>query len=378
MILTIIAKVFLNQFRNPKWLSFVVIFPIFLILFIGYILQGAFGSKASLPNVDVVVLDNSTGIAQDVQEAITTSSASVVNEYGLVMNRILSEEEGKKEARLYKKVFVNMDGDKIKIYFNNADSVNGARVNGVFQGVADRIQTAEIIRDLNPELASSILSDNNANYELPMVRFDNKNFMTSYDYYGVAEITLMILYLAIIPLGEIFTDRSTMIRNRLRLAGVSDLKYYTASLIAYTLVAVIAFLPAFLVSIFALHVNWGQYPVLLYLYLMLFSIFVIILGMFLAVFIKQKGKINILMAVVIIPVFSFLGGSYSPFTFDLSSTLEKITLLSPLRWVNLGIFRLLYNSDGTMLIVSIGLLIICSFVMFALINWKSRREAFGV
>jgi ABC-2 type transport system permease protein len=211
-----------------------------------------------------------------------------------------------------------------------------------------------------------------------MVKFNDDNFMTSFDYYGVAELTLMILYLMMIPLTDIFRDKDTKIKNRMRLAGVTNLKYYTGSLIAYTLIAIVAYIPAFLVTIYAYDVNWGQYPILTYLYLLIFCIFSIIMGMFFAVFIKSRGKIDILMAVVFIPVLSFLGGSYSPFSFEFKTVLEKITMLSPLRWVNLGIFRHLYNNDDTVLVLSIVLLVAVGAVMFALINWKSRKEEINV
>lgn len=374
----IVKKVILNQIRNPKWLLFLLLFTIFLIVLLGTILEGAFSSKASLDNVQAVVVDESDGVAEKVIDAISGATLSVAKDYGIDLSRIYSVEEGKREARLNKKVFAYADGDKIKVYYNEADSINGARVAGVFQGVSNSIQVVEEIYDINPKLAEQIRKENNANYELPMVRFNDDNFMTSFDYYGVAELTLMILYLMMIPLTDIFRDKDTKIKNRMRLAGISNLKYYTGSLIAYTLIAIIAFIPAFLVTIYAYDVNWGQYPILAYLYLLIFCIFSIIMGMFFAVFIKSRGKIDILMAVVFIPVLSFLGGSYSPFSFEFKTILEKITMLSPLRWVNLGIFRHLYNNDDTVLVLSIVLLVAVGAVMFALINWKSRKEEINV
>lgn len=372
--LQIIKKVFLNQIRNPRWLFFLVTFPIFLVALIGTILQGAYGNKQSLPNVQAVVLDESTGVADDVINAISTATTSVAKDYGIELSLIHSEEEGKREARLNRKVFVHADGDVIKVYFNEVDSINGERVAGVFQGVSNSVQVVEEIYDINASLAETIRQENNATYELPMVKFKDENYMTSFDYYGVAELTLMMLYIAMIPLTDIFRDRDTKIKNRMNLAGISNLKYYTSSLIAYTLVAIVAYIPAFLFTIFAYDVGWGKYPVITYLYLMLFCIFNIILGMFLAVFLKQRGKIDLLMAVVFIPVLSFLGGSYSPFTFEFKTVLQKITMLSPLRWVNLGIFRHLYNDDNSVLIASILLLTIISAAMFALINWKAGKD----
>jgi ABC-2 type transport system permease protein len=188
----------------------------------------------------------------------------------------------------------------------------------------------------------------------------------------------MMLYIAMIPLTDMFRDRDTKIKNRMKLAGISNLKYYTGSLIAYVMVAILAYIPAFLVTIFGYAVDWGRNAVFTYLYLILFCIFNIMLGMLLTVFLKSRGKIDILMAVVIIPVLSFLGGSYSPFTFEFKTILEKITLISPLRWVNLGIFRHLYNDDDRMLIASVFMLIITSMAMFALTNWKAGKDEMNI
>ncbi len=370
----IIGKIFLNQTRNPKWLLFIIIFPIFLVMLIGTILEGAFKSRETFDNVQVVVLDESKGVANEVIDAISSATISVAEDYGIELKRIFSEDEGKRNVRLDKKVFVHADGEQIEIYYNEADSINGARVMGVFQGVANSIQVVEEIHDIDPEMVGIILSENNATFELPMKKFNDNSFMTSFDYYGVAEVTLMILYMMMIPLTDIFRDRDTKIKNRMRMAGVSNLKYFLSSLIAYTIIAFVAYIPAFLVTIFVYNVHWGEVPVLTYLYLLLFCVFNIVFGMFLAVFLKSRGKIDLMMAVVIIPVLSFLGGSYSPFSFEFDTVLEKITLLSPLRWVNLGIFRHLYNDDNFMLVLSIVLLVGISAVMFALINWKSRKD----
>lgn len=372
--INIIKKVFLNQMRNPKWFLFLMLFPVFLIVLIGFILSSTFGEKSSLANVQAVVLDNSTDKAAEVIDAISSATMSVAKDYGIELSLIESRENGLWEARVNKKVFVEAEGNQIKVYYNDSDGVNGARVLGVFQGVANSVQVVEEIHDLDFELYETILGENNAYYELPMHKYADTNFMTSYDYYGVAEITLMILYLAMIPLNEIFVDRETKIKNRMKLAGISDFKYYISSLIAYLLVAVIAYAVSFVISIYCFDVNWGQYPIFMYAYLMLFAVFNIILGMFIAILLKNKGKIGFILAVIIIPILSFLGGSYSPFSFTFDTAISKLTLISPLRWVNLGIFNLLYNDSSIMMIVSVILLTVLSVIMFASILLKSRKD----
>ena len=370
----LVKKIWKTQIKNPKWVAFVAIFPIILIVFIGYVLSSTFGEKSSLPDVDVVVLDNSAGEVEEVIDAISGATVSVAKDYGLKLSRIESEEDGLREARVNKKVYVKADDKKISIYYNSSDSINGSRVNGVFQGVANSVQVVEQIHDINDEMADQILAENNAEFELPMHIFKDTSFMSSYDYYGIAEITLMILYIAMIPLLGVFKDRATQIKSRMKIAGISEVKYYGSSLIAYTVVGAVAMIPSFLVSIIGYNVKWGKYPVLMYLLLILFACFCSMFGIMLATILKNRGKVDVIMAVILIPIVSFLGGSFSPFSFNLDSVLNKITLISPLRWVNLAIFNTVYNDNNLMMCVTVGLLIVLTAFMFVLTVKKASKE----
>ncbi len=370
----IINKVFINQIRKPGWLLFNMLFPIFLVVLIGFILESAFNNRASFPNVDAVVLDEGTGVVSDTMDAVSSATVSVSQDYGINLVRIFDEEEGKDAARLDGKVFIHADGEQIKVYYNESDSINGSRVSEVFSGVANSVQVVEQIYDINDDMAESILSENNAYYELPLELYRDDSYMTSFDYYGVAEITLMIMYLAMIPLSDMFRDRQTGIRNRMKMAGISDIKYYTASLLAYLMVSVIAYIPSFIVTIVAFDVNWGGSKLGAYIYLMLFAAFNLLLGMFLSVFLKTRGKVDLIIAVIILPVLSFLGGSYAPMGYTVETVMDRITLISPLRWVNLGFFASIYNQESLPLILSIIILILLSVLLFYLTVRKAGKE----
>ena len=370
----IIKKVLLNQLRNPRWLIFVVLFPIFLVFLIGTILEGIFDSRGSFENVQVVVLDESSGVVEQVMDAISQATVSVAEDYGIELKRILSEDEGKHAVRLNKKIFVHADGDEIKTYYNEEDAINGARVTGVFQGVTNTYRLIESFHDIDPDFAMRLLDEDNSGYRLPLHRFTGLSHMTSYDYYGVAEITLMMLYLAMIPLSDMFRDRQSGLRSRIRLTGLSSLRYNLASLITYLGIGVLAFIPSFLYSIYAHGVNWGPQPVLMYLYTMLFAAFMVVVGMYLATVLRNRGRIDVILAVVIFPVLSFLGGSYTPLAPELASPLDWLTLLSPLRWVNLGVFRLLYKDTADLMVASIVAYLGLSCLLFYLMQRRAARE----
>jgi len=370
----IIGKTLKNQIRKPKWILFLLIFPIFLVYFISYILSSTFDSKINLDPVDVCWLDESSGTASSCVDVITSASRNITDTYGIKLEDVKDVETGKEQARVNKKVFVHLDGEQIKVYYNENDSLNGSRAIALFQGIVDSVDVVNQIYSINSNLADKILSENNSAYDLPVKTLDSKNYMDSYDYFGIAEITLMIMYIALISLGDIFNDRQKMVRARFKMAGLSNLQYYLGEFIAYFLIAIVVFIPAFLVSKYAVGANWGNNNLLSYGYLMLFAAFNILLGMLLAVVLKERGKIDLILAVIILPVFSFLGGSYTNFPINVDSALEKVTLISPLRWVNLGLFQHIYSNNNTMLIVSSIIFLVSSIVMFMLILWKSKRD----
>ncbi|MFD1266314.1 ABC transporter permease [Paenibacillus motobuensis] len=371
----IIKKVVRNQIRNPKWFLFLLIFPIFLMILIGSILDGAFSDKSNLSKVEVALLDESEGISQEVLDALSTASVSIEEDYGIVINNTGSEEEGKREARVNKKVFVHLNGEHMQVYGNESEPLNTARVVALFRSVASSIQTVKEAYRIDAENAIELIGNDNAAYEVPVEFIPSQNAMSSYDYYGVAELTLMVLYVMLIPIGDLFHDRKTNVKERIALTGLTRARYYGASLIAYSIVALVAFIPAFLFSITYLDVKWGDIPVLMYLYIVLFAVFNAALGMLIAQLLKTRGKVDVLLSVLIIPIFSFLGGSYTPFPYDMGGVFGKILFVSPLRWANVGIFRSIYADDSQLLLVSAAAFLVligaCLFIILA----KEKKEA---
>ncbi|WP_339224141.1 ABC transporter permease [Paenibacillus sp. FSL H8-0332] len=370
----IIKKIIKNQIRNPKWLLFLMIFPIFLMILIGSILTGAFSDKSNLTMVDVALLNQSEGMAAEVIDALTTASVSIEKDYGIKMGYTGSEKEGKKEARVNKKVFVHLDKEKILVYGNESEPLNTARVVALFRSVASSIQTVKEAYKIDGEKAIELIGADNATYEVPVELIPSKSAMSSYDYYGVVELTLMVMYMMLIPIGDLFTDKRTKIKERILLTGLSRVKYYLASLAAYSIFAFVVFIPAFIFSITYLDVNWGNYSLFMYLYIVLFAIFNVALGMLLAQLLKARGKVDVILSVIILPIFSFLGGSYTPFPYDMDGVFGKVLLVSPLRWVNVGILKSTYAHDNQMIWVSSAIFLLLIFVSLFIVVAKEKKE----
>lgn len=373
--LIIIKKVIKNQIRNPKWFLFLMIFPILLILLISSILNQAFDDKSNLNKVEVVLYDKKPeGLGSEVIDALTSASVSIEKDYGILINNINSEKKGKDQARINKKVFVFIDKEKIQVFGNDTEPLDAARVVALFRSIACSIQTVREAYRIEGDNALNMIGTDNATYEVETKMIPDESSMSSYDYYGVVEISLMILYMILIPLGDLFRDKESQVKERILLSGLSRVQYYISSLIAYCFIAVVAFLPAFLFSCYYLGVNWGKMPLLIYAYLMVFAIFNITIGMLFGVFLGNRGKVEAFLSVIIIPIFSFLGGSYTPFPYDMDGFFSKVMLISPLRWVNVSIFKSIYGKTISPQIITTFLFIILILINIGVIINRDKKE----
>lgn len=269
---------------------------------------------------------------------------------------------------------MHLDKEKILVYGNESEPLNTARVVALFRSVASSIQTVKEAYKIDGEKAIELIGADNATYEVPVELIPSKSAMSSYDYYGVVELTLMVMYMMLIPIGDLFTDKRTKIKERILLTGLSRVKYYLASLAAYSIFAFVVFIPAFIFSITYLDVNWGNYSLFMYLYIVLFAIFNVALGMLVAQLLKARGKVDVILSVIILPIFSFLGGSYTPFPYDMDGVFGKVLLVSPLRWVNIGILKSTYAHDNQMIWVSSAIFLLLIFVSLFIVVAKEKKE----
>ncbi|MFD1907753.1 hypothetical protein ACFSQ7_32930 [Paenibacillus rhizoplanae] len=82
---------------------------------------------------------------------------------------------------------------------------------------------------------------------------------------------------------------------------------------------------------------------------------------------------DVILSVIILPIFSFLGGSYTPFPYDMDGVFGKVLLVSPLRWVNVGILKSTYAHDNQMIWVSSSIFLLLIFVSLFIVVAKEKE-----
>lgn len=368
----IAKRVFLINIRSSRYTWFCMLFPIFLMTMIGAVMTNTFKTETTIKKLTVYYVDNGSNKSRDVFNAVKENKGNLDMEF----KHIDSVEEGKDKVRINESGFIHLDGDKIKIYTNDKNPVHTGMLNGIFNGVNNRMNAVLEMFKVNPKVAQEILIKENEIKDIKTEAVPKINTPSSYDYYGVAELNLIILYLAMFPLADMASEKRNNLKARIKLSGLSNFKYYIGTLIGYTGLAMVITLPGYLYSILALKVNWGNNYLIPYLYILLFAIMTISFGLALGVMLNDDQKATIVLNSIVFPVICFLGGSYINLPDEIGSAFQYVTNLSPLRWMNRGIFRMAFSNDYSVINTSIivNLSIIVASIIIVMI-FSKREEA---
>lgn len=110
------------------------------------------------------------------------------------------------------------------------------------------------------------------------------------------------------------------------------------------------------------------------MYVLAAALMMVTLGTFVGYAVKQRDRASLFIQGLIIPVFSFLGGSYISLPLEMDGILNLVTNISPLRWLNKGIFKAAYEGNFYCLNVSLVISITVTIILFCCLYICIRRE----
>ncbi len=369
----VIKNVILRVFRNPKYLIFSALFPIFLVLILGSLLSNA-GNSISFEQKTVYYMKNNPN-AKIIADFNAVKDNSGKGDIKFDFKETSNKEQSLKNVDINKDIFIELNNDSIKIYVNKTDNRYYTYLDAIFKSVDKSIEIGKEIFKISPEKATSILKSNeNINVKV----LPKEKAPSGFDYYSVAEITMMCLYIMLFPISGYFEDKKNKTRERMKIAGISNKKYFLGSTLGYCILSFLITAPEFIFTKFILHANWGSQSLLYYIAIQLLAFMVIILGMIVIYIFDDMDKIMGVIQGVIFPMLSFLGGAYLsiPYGKNTLGVFGYITYISPLRWINQGIFLSIYNGENSFLIKTmIGFLIAIAVFLVILLQITRKDEA---
>lgn len=367
----IIKQGLICSLRQRKWILFNMFFPIFLMLLVGTILSSTFKeSNITIDKINISYFDSGTEEVKNIFEVLKNSD----NDFELEFEKVNNIEEGKDNVRKERHIFVYLDNEKIKVYYSDYSTKLGGIILSNLRVITKENNTVTELYRVNAVKAREVIGNIPYYEEVKVETISQDKAPNSYQYYGVVEVSMMSLYVALFPLGLMAYDKRKDMKSRINLAGISDFTYYSSRIISSWMLSVIISLPGFLFSIFALNTNWGEYPIITFIYFSALTFMIVTLGTVVGAIMKQADKASMVLQSVIIPIISFLGGAYIAIPDDLNGIFSIVSYLSPLRWFNKGVFKLAYSGDWTFLNKSLVISIVGTVILIGILTIVCKKE----
>ncbi|KEJ03453.1 ABC transporter permease [Clostridium botulinum A2B7 92] len=354
-ILNILKKEILENFRDKKAMFLMTLFPMLLITILGTVFSGNFASTINIPEINVMY-----SINKDVK--IDKNFKDFTKE--IQKNMKVNFKEAKEEKDALEKIsngkadaYIKIPNDKkIYIYENNVRAFNSQLVSTLLDTFVDKVNMTKEVSSKNPMALSKIKVDNSPNF-VNTKTIDGKNSPRGIDYYAVTMLTMTILYGTAVGAMSIASEIKRRTYKRLICSNTSPLKILFSKILASFLVIAFQSFLIYLFSKYILGTNWGNNKLALISVVASLIFMAVSAGVCIANTVKNEGVMSIIIY-MFVPVLTFLGGGYIPLNTIGSKMLNSVSNISPLKWSNDAIFKIIFGNDlsifRTTMLINLG------------------------
>jgi len=372
MFLKIMFKEFRHNFRNWKANIMMIIFPIVLMTILGAAFTNSFASNLQLGDVRVLY---SAQENTPLSNAFHTFAGDIEKEMAISFEETNNIQDGInsiKDIRYSCYVLITEDPQEIKIYKNTRYDFEANLFESLVKTFASRYSSIAQIAHTNPALLPRVMTEPQGDF-VETQSLDRKRQASSLDYYAVTMLTLILMYASLTGLWSIKNEKNYKTQNRILAGPVSKFDLLTGKVLGGILITLIQTGVVILFSKYILNAYWGPDIFTIMLVIVSQAIMAISIGTGIAYLIRSDSAATGVLNVAI-PIFVFLGGGYVPLSM-LGTTLGKISGLSPVRWTNSAIFRVIYETDYSQVAPAIlgNLFVAALFIIVSVL--LSRKEA---
>ncbi|AUM94395.1 TPA: ABC transporter permease [Clostridium botulinum] len=369
-ILNILKKEILENLRDKKSMLLMTLFPMLLITILGTVFSGNFASTINIPeinvmysiNKDVKIDKNFRDFTKEIEKTMKVNFKETKDE----KNALEKISNGKTD------VYIKIPNDKkIYIYENNLRAFNSQLVSTLLDAFVDKVNMTKEVASKNPMALSKIKVNTSPNF-INTKTIDGKDSPRGIDYYAVTMLTMTILYGTAVGAMSIASEIKRRTYRRLICSNTSPLKILFSKILASFLVIAFQSFLIYLFSKYILGTNWGNNKLALISVIASLIFMAVSAGVCIANTVKNEGVMSIIIY-MFVPVLTFLGGGYVPLEPIGSKMLNSISNISPLKWSNDAIFKIIFGNNlsifGTTILINIG-----AGVLFLLIAMLFPRK----
>lgn len=199
------------------------------------------------------------------------------------------------------------------------------------------------------------------------------SLITSYDYYAVSIMIYMVFNTSTIASNSFMEERIKRGNMRIIYSPVPESYIYISKIAAAFVFSSICHLFVILLLKLSFNAGFGGANTgFVLLVLLLFEMFSSILGVLFCCIFKSEGTANQLLS-IIINIFALLGGLF--FRLDgLGPAVEKISCISPVKWIAINIFKVIYDNDFSYYLPTAVMLVVLALAALLLCGKFYRTE----
>lgn len=371
--LSIALKEFRRETRNRWTLVFMLAFPIVLMLILGTALSDTFSGTAEIGDIHVLVKDH--GGNPDLTQAFQ-AFAQETADMGLSFERIPPDVDGQKEVETgHYDEYLELGDSGISLYLSGRNAIQSNVVQGLLTAFAEQFNAVLAIEKNAPGQAAEVMTAGSANtrdyIEETSITADRQP--GSLDYYALA-MTSMIAFWSSISASRLISGEIRQGTGmRLAASPVRKGEIFAGKVLGSLLINMLCVLILMVFSKFAFKAYWGEHSIAVLAVLGSEVVMGVSLGLAISYVLKDTATRGVLM--ILTQVAAFFGGAYFPMGADENlGLLGYAANLSPIRWVNIAITRMIYNDQVAAMwpVVVLNLSLAAALLLTA--GWMMRRK----
>lgn len=362
--------------RDKMFALIMLAFPLLLIWVLGSAFGGVMGDGGDTESEPVISANLIYTVSEESQmSGIFTDYMTGDNEY-FSLTRFDSIEEGKEKIiRNEYDAFIIISNETIMVYKNSYYNFSSSMGELIIKAFADDYNLMYEIAVTDPAKMAEAAGISGSGFT-EEVTFDRERTPGAMDYYGVSMSTMFIFY-GMIFLGTYFAgNRINKTEDRITASPADILTYQWGTALGNILLIMVQSVIIFTAGILIFNVYWGGALGIGILVVFAEIIMISSIGTILGLTIKSENAIAGISQLVI-PAIVFLGDGYTHI--GGTGVILSIKKISPMYWINHGIFDAIYLNDNktayTAIIICLSIALV-STILVAFVN-RNRRIANG-
>lgn len=361
-----IIHVMLNELRmslrDRRTFSFMIAFPIILMLILGTALSNVFTNGIELNDMKLLYKNSIT--QPQLKQSWEAFEAAITKEGVQLIPLSGDEDPSKQIERGNSTGYAQIDDSGIRFYSSSADPIESTIVGAMLSSFADKYNLTAAALKSNPQTAQVIIAaaaqpQNNYVQEASLQADRKPN---SIDYYAMSMSVMIAMYSCMSASSLIIGERRRNTAMRLSAAPISKGEVLAGKVIGNTIINFLCVMIVVLVSRFMFKADWGSHFGLTLLVLLSVVMLSVSLGLGMGYLSGDKGRMILLL---FIQLASLMGGIYFPIE-KVSGFMKYVVNMSPLKWANEALTTLIYTNDMSAAWPTIGLNAAISIVFLSI------------